>query len=318
MDNFYPIEIKIASKNGWSTPQEARYIWSTPYARSGITIHHWGGGEGANKHDNIVNYFLSQAAAGNKSTNYVGSDNKITLMVSPDNVAWCSNNGNPTTISIELQPTLGAEGYKKCGWLVAQLEERYGRTLQLFPHSYWTATACPGNIDLNRIRSEADKWKRGEYTQPKPDPKPTPAPTIQVTHSVLPTPIMYKLKNNANLWNYNAATWSDFKVIKSFNKGDTLTVYAIADNHNVGAKYGVTEYSYSKGITNGVNMVDLELAAGNPQPIPMPPPVQSPDPVPEPGTVIKPDPEQPDWDELFERVQNAVAALAAAVKAKLK
>lgn len=104
---MYPIEIKICSKNGWSTPQEAIPIWGK-YSREGVTVHWWGDGTGASNHDNIVNYFLGQAAAGNKSVNYVVSDNKITLMVSPDNVAWCSNNGNPTTISIEHQPTLGA------------------------------------------------------------------------------------------------------------------------------------------------------------------------------------------------------------------
>lgn len=326
MDNYYPIEIKICSKNGWSTPQEAKSIWAAPYARTGVTMHWWGDGTGADNHDNIVNYMLSQAEAGNKSCNYVLSDNKITLMVSPDNVAWCSNGGNPTTISIEHQPTLGAEGYKKSGWLVAQLEERYNRTLQFFRHSDWTSTSCPGSIDLGRIREEADKWKRGEYTQTVPTP--APSPTVVITHSVLPKPIIYKLNRDANLWNYNAAAWADFKPVKQFHAGDTLTIYAIADNHNVGAKYGVTEYSYTKGITNGVNMVDLDLVED--QPIPTPPPVQNPEPtpLPEPGTVITPTPEptptptpepiKPDWKSLVAAVVAAIAALVAAVGVWLK
>lgn len=290
-DNYYPIEIKICSKNGWSTPQEAAGIWATPYARTGVTVHWWGDGTGASNHDNIVNYMMGQAQAGIKSVNYVLSDNKITLMVSPDNVAWCSNNGNPTTISIEHQPTLGDEGYKKSGWLVYQLEERYGRKLSLFPHSKWYATSCPGTIDLGRIRAEADKWASGGYNPPAPTPTPVPqpAPTIVLTHSVLPKVVMYTLNKNANLWNYNAAKWADFKAIKQFNKGDVFAVYAIADNHNVNAKYGVTEYSYTKGITNGVNMVDLDIVTETPQPVPTPPPVQNPDPVtPDPGTVIPP------------------------------
>lgn len=297
MDNYYPVEIKICSKNGWSTPQEAAGIWATPYARTGVTVHWWGDGTGADNHDNIVNYEMGQAAAGNKSTNYVASDNKITVMVSPDNVAWCSNGGNPTTISIEFQPTLGDEGYKKAGWLLEQLEERYGRTLELFGHNHWFQTTCPGTIDIPRIRAEADKWKSGAYTAPapaNPAPAPTPAPTTQITHSVLPKVVLYKLNKNANLWNYNAATWADFKAVKQFAQGDVFSVYAIADNHNVKAKYGVTEYSYTKGITNGVNMVDLDIVTDTPQPVPTPPPVQNPDPVPTPtpapGTVIEPTP----------------------------
>lgn len=157
----YPIEIKICSKNGWFTPNEAKNYYGR-YARDGITVHWWGGGEAANQHDNIVNYFMAQAEAGNKSVNYVVSDGKITKMVEPDNVAWASQSGNPTTVSIEFQPTLSDEGYKTGGWLIAQLEKQYGKTLQLWPHNHWFATSCPGTIDINRLRSEADKAKGGD------------------------------------------------------------------------------------------------------------------------------------------------------------
>lgn len=287
-DSFYPIEIKLASKNGWSSPQEASGIWSTPYSREGITMHWWGDGSGANNHDNIVNYFLGQASAGNKSVNYVVSDNKITLMVSPDNIAWCSNNGNPTTISIEHQPTLGAEGYKKSGWLVDQLEERYGRLLSIYPHSKWFSTACPGSIDLNRIRVEANKWKTGVYTTPPPVVTPTPpapAPTVQITYSVLPTPVKYTVNKDTDLWNFNTATWAGFKSIKKLAKGELYEVYAIADNHSTKSHYGVTKYSFDKKITNGVNMNDLtQLPA---QTVPTPPPVQVDPPKPPVTTVDK-------------------------------
>lgn len=159
----YEIENKPASKNGWFTPAESNAYYRTRYAREGITVHWWGDGTGANNHDNIVNYIASQAQQGNKSVNYVLSDLKITQMVDPDNVAWCSQAGNPTTISVETQPTLGDEGYRKWGWLVNELENRYGRTLTLYPHNHWYNTSCPGSIDLGRIRAEANKWKNGDY-----------------------------------------------------------------------------------------------------------------------------------------------------------
>lgn len=277
-DNYYPIEIRLASKNGWSTPQEVPGIWKTPYAREGVTVHWWGDGTGATNHDNIVNYFLNQAASGKKSTNYVVSDNKITLMVSPDNVAWCSNAGNPTTISIEHQPTLGAEGYKKSGWLVWQLEERYGRRLSIYPHSKWVQTQCPGSIDLNRIRAEADKWRAGGYAPVVVVPTPPPSPSVQISHNVLPKPVTYKVNKDTNLWNYNVSKWSDFKSIKVLKQGDLYTVYAIADNHTLKSQYGVTEFSYKRNITNGVNIKDLDLIPE--QPVPTPPPVQVDPPVP--------------------------------------
>lgn len=162
-DTSYAIEIKPASSNGWFTPAQSNAYYKTPYARTGVTVHWWGDGTGANNHDNIVNYMNAQSAAGVKSVNYVLSDNKITMCVNPDNVAWCSNAGNPTTISVETQPTLGAEGYKKWGWLLNQLEQRYNRPLDLYRHSDWFNTDCPGTIDLSRIRAEANKWKAGAY-----------------------------------------------------------------------------------------------------------------------------------------------------------
>src|SRR6185369_14103692 len=300
-DNYYPIEIKMASKNAWFTPQESNAYYAARYAREGITTHWWGDGTGASNHNNIVNYFLGQAQAGNKSVNYVVSDNKITLMVSPDNVAWCSQGGNPTTISVEHQPTLGAEGYKKSGWLVWQLEGRYGHRLNLYPHKKWYQTDCPGTINISRIRAEADKWAKGSYqpAPPPPVPKPLPptpvppAPTVTVTYSKLPAPVKYTVNKDTTLWNFNVPTWAAFKPVKALKKGEEFIVYAIADNHNVHAQYGVTEYSYTKQITNGVNMADLTLVLPPPTPtqpkpvpptIPVPPPMQTETPPP-PATI---------------------------------
>jgi hypothetical protein len=288
-DSYYPVQIRLTSKNSWFTPQESNNYYTARYAREGITVHWWGDGTGADNHDNIVNYFLAQGEAGNKSVNYVLSDNKITLMVSPDNVAWCSQAGNPTTISIEFQPTLGTEGYKKGGWLIDQLEQRYSRTLSLYPHKKWFSTSCPGTLDINRLRAEANKWKAGGYDPapaPVNTPKPTPevvvapAPTVGITYSVLPAPITYKVNKDTDLWNFNTATWAGFKSVKKLVKGEDYTVYAIADNHSVKAQYGVTKYSFDKKVTNGVNMKDLDLVQPA-QPVPEPPKPVPPVPVPE-------------------------------------
>lgn len=141
----------------WYTPAQSNAYYATKYAREGVTIHHWAQ-NGAANHDSVVDFFLQRT---NGSTNYVLSDNKITKMVEPENVAWCSQSGNPTTISIEHQSDLGDEGYRKSGWLIYTLEKKYGRRLTLYPHKYWYNTACPGTINLDRIRQEADNWHKG-------------------------------------------------------------------------------------------------------------------------------------------------------------
>lgn len=300
-DNYYPIEIKLCSKNGWSTPQEVPSIWGVPYSRSGITVHWWGDGTGASNHDNIVNYFLNQASIGKKSVNYVVSDRKITLMVSPDMVAWCSGPGNPSTISIEHQPTLGDEGYKRSGWLVWQLQQRYGKQLPLYPHNKWMTTACPGTISLSRIRSEANKWAAGGYNPapappvPKPTPiaPPAPAPVVQLAYTKLPVPVKYIINKDTDLWNFNTASWNGFISVKKLKKGEPFIMYGIADNLTLKAKYGMTQYSFGSAdstgkpkATNGVNMADLDIAPVEPTPsnptppavppgVPVPPPVET-------------------------------------------
>lgn len=163
----YKVERKICSKNGWFTPAEAKNYYGR-YNRTGVTVHWWGDGTGASNHNNIVNYIAGKAKAGTGSVNYVVSDKKITMMVEPNNVAWASQGGNPISVSIEFQPTLHAEGYKRGGWLIAQLEKKYKRKLRLYKHSHWVATACPGTISLSRLRAEANKAK----AKPKPK-KPT-------------------------------------------------------------------------------------------------------------------------------------------------
>jgi hypothetical protein len=271
----YNIEQRLAPKSVWFTPDEARNYYGR-YARDGITIHWWGDGTGADNHDNIVNYFLRRTDG---SVNYVLSDSKITMMVAPENVAWTSQSGNATTISIEHQPTLGDEGYKKSGWLVWQLEQLYGRKLRLYPHNYWWQTACPGTISLDRIRQEADKWARGEYS-PAPAPTPTPPSSAQLEWSSIPTRKYRAKKQPTTLWRFDVTSWSAFTPVKQFNAGEEIEIYGQCVNKTLGATYYVTKYSYDKKIPNGFNVVDLELIeqpTPPPIPTPTPPPVTDPE-----------------------------------------
>ena len=275
----YSIEQKPCSKNGWFTPAEARSYYGK-YDRMGVTVHWWGDGTGASNHDNIVNYLNGKGARGEAPTvNYVLSDNKITECVAPENVAWASNNGNPTTISVETQPTLGAEGYKKWGWLLNYLEKRFGRRLQLFPHNYWTTTQCPGTLSLDRIRQEADKWARGEY-DPAPTPTPPPA-SANLEWVKLPQKQVYLTnKQPTKLWNFNQTSWAGFgNGVKDYAGGSEIEIYGKVINHTLNATYLLTEYSFTKGITNGFNEVDMSLKQ---QPVPVPDPIPAPIPTPNP------------------------------------
>lgn len=262
----YTIESKPASKNGYHSPAEAKKFYGR-YARSGVTVHWWGDPKSNpdSAHNNIVNYILGKARAGTGSVNYVLSNKKITELVHPDNVAWASQSGNPTTVSIEFSPNLNAEGYKKAGWLIYQLEKRYKRTLTLYPHKHWNPTQCPGTLSLKRMRQEADKWRAGAYNPkpvPKPVPKPTPTPTpkppVTIKLRVIDIPNKkVALIRDANLWDLHFAKFPDAKVISTLKKGTIIEVSAKA-YHPLGSEYYLSSYSHQKGISNGINVVDCK------------------------------------------------------------
>lgn len=311
---MYTIEQKLASKNGWYTPAEARRYYGR-YSRDGVTVHWWNTPEKAGTHAATVNYILGQAQKGNMSINYVVSDGKITQCVHPDNVAWHASSANPTTVGIEFDPRLKAEGYKKGGWLIWQLEKRYNKKLTMYAHNYWSGTQCPGTISMSKLREEANKWARGEYN-PKPVPK-APA-KASLTWSKLAKPVEYVAnKPVTNLWNFDSTTWN-MKSVKQFKKGDRITIYGKVVNNTLKATYLLTEYSYTNKITNGFNEVDLDKYVAPPAPTPKPvePPKEQ-QPTEPPKTTPPIPPQASDFEARLSALEKLVASIVQFLKDKL-
>ena len=305
---MYPIEIRLANKAGWHTPAEAKAYYGR-YARDGVTVHWWDKPEKAGTHDATANYILGKAKAGTGSVNYVSSNDKITMLVNPDDVAWASQSGNPTTVSIEFDPRLNAEGYKKGGWLIWQLEQRYNKKLALYPHNYWFATECPGTLSITRLRDEANKWASGGYNPPPP-PAPAP-PAVNLSWEKFSAPVDYVVNKDTSLWNFNATKWGEVKAVKAFKKGDLITIAGKAHNNALNADYLLTAYSFDARITNGFNKVDLDVyvkPTPPPAPAPTPPPAQQPTPPP----VEQPPIVEPDMSE-FEKRLSALEAIVKAI-----
>lgn len=279
-DNSYQIEIKLSSKNGWYTPSEALEYYRK-YARTGVTYHWWNRPEriSDDAHDSIVNMMTNNALAGRAPTvNYVASAGKLTMLVNPDNVAWTSGNGNATTIGVECSPHF--EGvYRKLGWLHDQLEQRYNRTLAIYAHKEWMDTEC-SPIDKARIRREADAWK-AERNVPAPAPAPTPVPatiTVQVTDIVNKK---VRVICDTKLWDLGFTKYADAKAVAPLSAGTIIEVSATA-KHPLGSTYYLSEYSFSKGIKNGINIKDCEDFIDVVAP---PTPVEPPKPTPVPVEV---------------------------------
>jgi hypothetical protein len=261
-DNSYAIEVKWASKAGWFTPTEARNYYGK-YSRDGVTYHWWNSpdriGGGVGDHDSIVNYLNGRAAQGQAPTvNYVLSEPKLTLCIAPENVAWTSSAGNPTTIGVECSPHWTDGFYRKAGWLHDQLEQRFGKQLAIYVHYEWQPGTQCSPMNKSRIRQEADRWK-AERQAPVPPPVVVVPPsnntvTLQISDI---TNKKVKLIRDANLWDLSFTTWAGAKSVKTLPAGTIIEVSALA-SHPLGGKYYLSEYSYSRGVGNGINVKDCE------------------------------------------------------------
>lgn len=301
---MYDIEIRLASNKGFHTPAQARAYYGK-YSRDGLTVHWWNTPDRVkdSDHDSIVNYILGKAAKGTGSVNYVLSNRKITLLVNPDNVAWASQAGNPTTVSVEFSPHLNTEGYKKAGWLINELfnpkNGRYRKSPRLWKHSDFFPTQCPGSLDLNRMLSEAQKWATGAYN-PKPVPEPTPPPKTPINGSFT----LWKdggsyvtNKQPTNLYDLtDAKDWSGVKVLKKYNKGDRIEIAGSFKNNYLNREYYITKYSFDNKNATGFHPADLDIYVP-PAPIPEPPEPDPTDPT-DPTPVEPTDPPVPELPEI--------------------
>ena len=141
-----------------------------------ITIHHWG--SRGQKFDNVV-HWLCQKRAGT-SAHYVVEAGKVACIVDPDRRAWHAGNsrGNHESIGIECRPEATDGDYATVAALIADLRAVYGN-LPLKRHRDWTATACPGVWDIQKLDRLARGVKPGVSGGGATVPAPKPKPAVQ-------------------------------------------------------------------------------------------------------------------------------------------
>lgn len=120
-------------------------------------------------------------------------------------------------------------------------------------------------------------------------PKPVVVP--EPVKDLSPIDIVNKLvitNKETSLRDLGFSSFINAKSIKVFPKGTVLEVSALVD-HPLGGRYYLTEYSFSKGIMNGINIVDVDAYKA---PVVVPPViVEPPVVIPEVPVVVEPTPE---------------------------
>lgn len=248
------------------------------------------------------------------SAHFVVAPNKVYCCVDTDNTAWTNGNwaSNLESVTIEhagdWRNGFRDEGViNQSARLVAWLRTLYPSATPI-RHNQVASTACPCDLPVEEI------WNRAtEILNP---PKP-PAPTVPPATPIQITDVQNKIvvtSKDANLWDLNFNTWAEAKSVKVIPKGTEVEISAIA-KHPLGSSYYMTEYSFSKGIKNGINVADCsdKVVVVPPVVPPVEPPVVTPPITPEP-----PKPEEPNLDQENNTLLKQILAIVTEILNKIK
>ena len=255
------------------TNRSSPNYWAGGNTIQSLVIHHWGDPATNPTAEGVVNWLCNPASQVSAHFVITGTGRRVWQLVNDKDRAWHAMNGNGSTLGLELDPRCRDEDYDVAAEVIADLWRYYGK-LPLQRHSDWVGTACPGNYDLKRLQREAE----AKLNPPKPVPTTKPVPAAEK----LPKPLDFKAKlDKTYVW--DLTTNPNYKAAATLKKGAGFRAYAQIKFNNT--TYYVTEYSFKKGLKNGVNAVDLEAVI----PTPAPKPTPTPEPEPTVPVVEKPD-----------------------------
>lgn len=173
------------------------------------------------------------------------------------------------TIEHEGSPSMpiSAATYESSAQLIADICKRYGWTvdyaLRKPRHRDYSATQCPGTLDVARIKKRVKQIMTPEYERNNK--------IIKIREYVATAPI-------------NLISFLNGKTIKSYAKGTRFQIKS--ETTYKGKKYYRTTYSTDKKVWNGLLASSLEVYVPpkppEPEPVPTPVPVPDPDIEPEP------------------------------------
>lgn len=228
------------------------------------------------------------------SSNYgIGTDGRIACYVNEEDRSWCSSSAanDNQAITIEVANDGGAPDWHVSDKaieslinLMVDICRRYGISSMNFTgdangnltlHKYFTSTACPGPYlegKMSWIASQVNQ-RLADYDKPELVWTKLDKPEIWITNL-----------NPTNLWDFNHRTMNACKSVKSYPSGQEIEIYGKCYNKQLDAYYLMTEYSFTKQITNGFNEWDM-VKKVEPEPEPTPPSPE-PEPTPEPDPTV--------------------------------
>lgn len=284
-------ESSLVTKKWWAN--STNYTMGRSDKIRGIVIHH-----AASTSLNSIGTVFSQPGR-NGSAHYGVGGKEIHQYVSEADTAWHCGNwaGNSATVGIETTNSTGApdwkvsdETFETLVKLVADIAKRNGLgklsinpdadypTLSGHKDWYGASTVCPGPYLYPKLQELCDKANAINY----------PATKAELSwREIKPYVVYVAAKNPTYLYDFNHTHAGNCKPVKEFKAGEEITIAGRVTNKTIGRTYLLTEYSWTKKITNGFYEGDLGV---KPEP--------TPEPTPEPG---------PDADETVSILQKIIA-----------
>jgi len=246
-------------------------------AISRITFHYIvGDAGGARARFNTPNEQVS-------ATYIIGSNGAIFNSVAEEHCAWADGNSESNNMTISIEHAGGhpsvpytAQMYAASAQLVAYLIDKYKiNDFKRHRDVSRSPTACPGELDCERIINEARRLIASNNPPPAPQPAPKPTPTIRYEKYATVRKVAYN--KSTSIWNLGFTTWANATQVKPVEKGGVLDVAGVA-YHPLGGKYymsptwfGDADKTGKPTYNIGVNVVDADpYVAPPPPPAPKP------------------------------------------------
>lgn len=208
----------------------------------------------------VINTFLN--AARQASAHAVVDAGEVIEMVRQWDTAWATNNANPYTYAIEVNPQIiymWREGGDKelarriFETLCEYIADKGFHNLQWFPHNHWWSTGC-NPIDWNAVMARARQIV-ADRQAPAPDPQ------WKKNMKKINNITMYAIDDTTPLRNLANTP----QVIKNFSKG---TSFEIAAQTQVGDYiYYLTKYAYENNTGQGFDTYELQATDPNAPPL---------------------------------------------------
>lgn len=273
----------LVTRQWWANP--SNYTAGRSDTIHGIVIHH----AASTSFDSIGTVFSQYGRGG--SAHYGIWEDKIDQYVREEDTAWHCGDwaGNSCTIGIECTNNVGApnwtisEGtFNTLVKLCADIAKRNGLgKLKFEPdgtyptlsaHRDWSATYCCGDYLYSRMNELADKANKINY----PDKK------AELKWSKLDKTTTYLTVRDTHLYDFNKTSVNDLVAVKGYSKDTLIDIYGKCENKTIGKTFLLTEYSFTKKITNGFKE-DALTVVQKPQDEPKPS-----DPTPQPSEPERP------------------------------